>query len=101
MKFKARYKDGEKKIKKGFLFFPKRLQDEIRWLEVAWWEERYNYIGPSCSYWTATKWEEKEEKNDKEDSHINEDCHIYEVVWVKNNKLKCKKLNVMVFMNLQ
>lgn len=32
---------GEYRYKSGFLFFPKRIKDETRWLEFAKWKEEY------------------------------------------------------------
>ena len=55
---------GDKRTKKGFLFFPKRLLNpmtrvyEWRWLEVASWIQTC-YVGHGEDY-TYTFWESKE-----------------------------------------
>jgi NAD-dependent dihydropyrimidine dehydrogenase PreA subunit len=36
--------------KKQFLFFPKRIKNETRWLEVGIWEEIYD------AHWIAINW---------------------------------------------
>jgi hypothetical protein len=39
MRFKYKeYEDGEKRIRSGFLFIPKTIGGETRWLETATWE---------------------------------------------------------------
>ena len=55
-----------KRIKKRFLFFPKRIKNEIRWLEIASWEEevfeKFTESGSSsrtnkwCTIWKKTRW---------------------------------------------
>lgn len=42
---------GETRIKKGFLFLPKRVDNELRWLEKATWMERYTY-----NKWYIIRW---------------------------------------------
>ena len=32
---------GEKRIVKGFLWFPKQINNDVRWLEKAKWEQVY------------------------------------------------------------
>ena len=61
-------KEGETRIKSGFLFLPKEIKDEWRWLERAKWEEgvmRQSYYtdanGMPCKEhyflcWYPTKW---------------------------------------------
>jgi hypothetical protein len=40
MRFKHEdYKPGEKRIRSGFLLFPKTIDNETRWLETSTWEE--------------------------------------------------------------
>jgi hypothetical protein len=34
-------KEGDTRVRSGFLFFPKTINGEERWLEWARWEERY------------------------------------------------------------
>lgn len=43
MKVRLREKpqDGEKRVKRRFLIFPKTINRDFRWLEVATWEEQY------------------------------------------------------------
>ena len=47
MKWKAitrqKYDEGYERIKRRFLFFPKRVGDEWRWLEKASWTQSYEY----------------------------------------------------------
>ena len=38
LKYKT-YRIGDKRLKKGFLFFPKYIKNEWRWLEFACWLE--------------------------------------------------------------
>jgi hypothetical protein len=44
-----------KRIKSGFLFFPKWIKGETRWLEYARWEQEYkpHYGGPE---WENIRW---------------------------------------------
>lgn len=45
-------KAGDYKIRKGFLFFPKRIGDQIRWLEFAEWKREFM----SWGFWNDTQW---------------------------------------------
>jgi hypothetical protein len=48
-------KDGDTRKRSGYLVFPKRIDDELRWLEYAEWEEKYTW----CWYegwWYSNKW---------------------------------------------
>lgn len=56
---------GEKRIHKGFLFLPKWIEREMRWLEQASWEEEYcaimgndfNVYGHSTiDVWLPVRW---------------------------------------------
>jgi hypothetical protein len=67
MRFKEP-KEGETRKKCKFLWFPKTIGKETRWLELALWEEEYkNHYGYNqyqkamCAFetWTPTKWIEK------------------------------------------
>jgi len=55
-------KDWTKRERKGFLWFPKRISNETRWLEVAAWEEEVVHWVSAFTderlYWTwrATRW---------------------------------------------
>lgn len=49
-------KHGDVRIKTGFLFFPKSINNEVRFLEYATWEELYLTWETSPSEWVATKW---------------------------------------------
>jgi len=58
---KGMYKVGETyyRRRKTFLLFPKTIDNEKRWLEVAEWEEVWNgcpFEGGQYSSWDATKW---------------------------------------------
>lgn len=48
-------KAGDVRLKRRFLWFPKRIGFETRWLEVAYWEERY-WNFPVESGWVPEKW---------------------------------------------
>ena len=56
---KGMYKVGDVyyRKRKKFLFFPKTIDNEKRWLEVAEWEE-YWHNNTSWEYmrWIPTKW---------------------------------------------
>lgn len=67
MKFKhkpeARWpKDGTKRERGGYLWFPKRIGNETRWLEAAAWEEEVMHWVSALTkkdlYWTweTTRW---------------------------------------------
>ena len=43
---------GTRRIKRRFLFFPKEINNEVRWLECAKWEEQYYYY----LTWIPTRW---------------------------------------------
>ena len=55
-------KDGTKRERKGYLWFPKRIGLETRWLEVATWEEEVVIWVTECSKkrtrwsWEPTRW---------------------------------------------
>jgi len=57
-------KEGARRIRTGFLLFPKCIQGQWRWLEYASWEEiykKYKYRAPECPdtvayFWRAIKW---------------------------------------------
>lgn len=48
------------RIKEHFLFLPKRIGNECRWLERAKYKQRYEYIsdgsGLSLLEWVDTEW---------------------------------------------
>lgn len=46
----AATKNGDKRARTRFLFFPKAINHVVRWLEFAKWEEEYMYG------WTAKRW---------------------------------------------
>ena len=56
------YKMGDTRIKRRFLFFPKRIGKDERWLEFATWEEEYFYSS-SLGYggWFVEKWINKDD----------------------------------------
>jgi hypothetical protein len=45
--------DGDKRIRRGFLFVPKTIGGKRRWLEFASW--RQSYFGPWQS-WLDIEW---------------------------------------------
>jgi len=53
--------EGDKRIRSGFLFFPKCIYDnqvtkkECRWLEHARWEQEYGHLGDE-GFWSDTRW---------------------------------------------
>lgn len=52
-------KEGDVRTKERFLFWPKRIGNEIRVLERARWEETMIFIQRGMLYqdiWKATKW---------------------------------------------
>ncbi len=57
--FKPKARDT--RIKKAFLFFPKRIEDETVWLEFAEWKEEYINVGKLGGKviwkWVPLKWE--------------------------------------------
>jgi hypothetical protein len=59
IKFKV-YRELDTRFKKGFLFFPKTINDELRWLEVAVWKQMYS----TCKSPTSLSWEDLQWVND-------------------------------------
>jgi hypothetical protein len=65
---KPEHKAGDMRIKSGFLFFPKCLQGEWRWLEDASWGQElvvtHGYVGgldgtpeeTTYIYWQSIRW---------------------------------------------
>ena len=53
-------KREEKRERCGFLWYPKRIDREWRWLEFAAWIETYIYVyhkvGDCGERWVATEW---------------------------------------------
>lgn len=49
-------KQHDTRIRKGFLLFPKKIGNEIRWLETAKWKERYTYDHELNSHWVPYLW---------------------------------------------
>lgn len=50
---------GDYRLRHGFLFFPRSLEEELRWLEQARWEEQYvRNVGRDIPafVWKATRW---------------------------------------------
>jgi hypothetical protein len=64
MKFKSKiYKEGTIndgghwcKDCKGFLFFPKTINGETRWLEFSKWKKEYPIEDYDYATWESTKW---------------------------------------------
>jgi len=47
---------GKVRVRTAFLFFPKGIDGEWRWLEIAKWEETC-WVGASGNvYWINQKW---------------------------------------------
>jgi hypothetical protein len=44
------------RVRTGFLFFPKKINNEIRWLENVKWSERFFYAGYEYSNWSGMLW---------------------------------------------
>jgi hypothetical protein len=40
-KEKPRFNNGDRRLRTAFLFFPKTINGETRWLETASWIEKY------------------------------------------------------------
>lgn len=53
-------KIGDYRIRSGFLFLPKRIGEEYRWLEVAVWKERREE-SKGGGYWRSCRWLEQDE----------------------------------------
>ena len=59
MRFTQRYSHeiGETRRRKGFLWIPRQAGRDIRWLEIAEWEEVIVYKpGNIGGVWETTKW---------------------------------------------
>ena len=55
-------KIGEHRSVSGFLWTPKTIGDETRWLERASWTEQYVTVGSGYAYWRewrASEWNRK------------------------------------------
>ncbi len=52
---------GDKRVRSRFLFLPKRIKSERRWLEVAKWEEQFVLDIYEGFYWRPIRWVEREE----------------------------------------
>lgn len=55
MRFKAKHENGEVKRITKFLWFPKRIRGETRWLEEATWEKTW-YQSSDIGWWYGDKW---------------------------------------------
>ena len=53
-------KENDTRMKRAFLVVPKTIDDEVRWFEIAAWEEVYQRIctGEKSYYcvWLPTRW---------------------------------------------
>ena len=49
---KRKPKPRDTRIKTKFLFFPLKIDDETRWLEISSYQQEYIY----CSTFTPSKW---------------------------------------------
>jgi hypothetical protein len=53
---------GDRKVCGSFLLFPKCIEGEFRWLEYAYWEERYGHLGrDKGDGWSADRWLTRQE----------------------------------------
>lgn len=52
-------KDGEVRIRRKFLFFPKTILEETRWLEFCTFTEMFVDLGGDyiCEEWDMSYWE--------------------------------------------
>ena len=60
-KAKRQWQDGDKRIRTKFLLFPKKIGDEVRWLETASWIETYhdsymNHEDMDFMKWCVDSW---------------------------------------------
>lgn len=56
MRFKLP-KSGDTRVVEGFLFLPKEINDEIRWLELAYWEETFRATYMDARFkWRPDRW---------------------------------------------
>lgn len=62
MRFKKKV-EGKTRIKSRFLFFPKEIRGDMRWLEYASWEDELHVI-QTYSYWWPVRWIDKEKINE-------------------------------------
>ena len=68
LKEQPKHEEGDTRMKKGFLFLPKKINKEWRWLEKALWREELEKVicygapsgkGPPCIYklrWCGKRW---------------------------------------------
>jgi len=56
MRFKSKYKHNQVRQVTKFLWFPKKICGETRWLEKATWEEDYFLAENFDGWWTSRKW---------------------------------------------
>lgn len=54
-------KSGDIRIKSGFLFLPRTINHEERWLEFAMWIQEYVHYGYD-SLWMDKEWVDKNKK---------------------------------------
>ncbi len=55
-------RDGDTRVRRGFLLFPKTISGETRWLEWARWQERYE--ASYESWWMAVAWVDGDRRRD-------------------------------------
>lgn len=48
--------DGESRIRKRFLIFPMQINGKYRWLEIAFWEEKFSVPITGKCYWVKMWW---------------------------------------------
>lgn len=58
-KGKYERRKGKHRTRTAFLWIPRLIQEEWRWLEKATWRERYTDIGQTDTYgWQGIEWED-------------------------------------------
>lgn len=58
-KMKPKYVEGHKRTVTRFLWIPKTIGHETRWLETASWVEKFvdaTYISDGTAYWSEVRW---------------------------------------------
>lgn len=76
------------RIRSGFLFTPKRIGKETRWLEHATWLETFHEYGStSGSDWVPTAWCAAPESAEGEREGLCMECGKEHPVWFADNEL--------------
>ena len=56
MRFKRKYNDNDTRTVTKFLWFPKIIHGETRWLEKVTYVERYTLTANCPGWWSSVKW---------------------------------------------